>query len=112
MTVTTAPTSRPAPMPRPARRALLWAMVAFALGAISGAGVMLAVDDDPSSGAGVGATVSDVEPNPIAGVGTAPTGSADALERTAQQRQPTSAVNCTLLPTSADAAERCLSAGG
>ena len=112
MSVITAPTPQPAPMSPPARRRLLWATLVFTLGAISGAGITLAVDDDPSSGADVGAIVSDAERNPTAGAGTTPLGSADAIERAAQLRQQTKAADCTRLPTSADAAERCLTAGG
>jgi hypothetical protein len=111
MTVITAPTPQPAPMSPPARRRPLWAALAFTLGAISGAGITLAVDDDASSGADVGAVVSDVERHPTAGVGSTPPGSADALERAVQHRQQTKAADCTRLPTSADAADRCLSAG-
>ena len=112
MTVITAATPQPAPTSPPARRRLLWATLAFTLGAISGAGTALAVDDDPSSGADVGAVVSDVERHPTAGVASTPSGSADALERAAQHRQQTKAADCTRLPTSADAAERCLASGG
>ena len=111
MTVITAPTPQPAPMSPSARRRLLWATLAFTLGAISGAGVALAVVDDRSSGADVG-VVPDVERPPTADVASTPSGSADALERAAQHRQQAKAADCTRQPTSADAAERCSSAGG
>lgn len=110
MTVITAPTRQPASVSPPARRRVLWATVAFTLGAISGAGLTLAIDDDPSSGADVGASVSSAEGPPTTGVASTPSGSADALERWAQQGQQTKAADCTRLATSADAAERCSTA--
>lgn len=112
MTTITAPTPRPAPMSGPARRRLLWVTLAFALGAISGAGVTVAVDDDPSSRADVGTIVSDPVQDPATGGTGVPSGSPDAIERAAQHRQQTQTANCTRQPTSADAAERCLTAAG
>lgn len=112
MSAATATTHQPAPMSPPARRRLLWATLAFTLGTISGAGVTLAVDDDPSSRPDVGATVSDAVRHPTAGVATTPLGSPDAIERAAQHRQLTKAADCTRQPTSADAAERCVTAAG
>lgn len=111
MSVVTATTHRPAPMSPPAPRRLLWATLAFTLGAISGAGVTLAVDE-PSGRADVGAVVSDAVRQPTTpGTGT-PSGSPDAIERAAQHRQQTEASECSRQPTSADAAERCVTAAG
>lgn len=113
MTITTTPTlpraTQPAPTsPRPTRR-LLWAALAFALGGIFGAGVTLAVDNDPSGRGDAGDVISDAAPGPVARSTASPFASADAMDRAAHHRR--EAV-CARLGTSADAAERCLGAGG
>lgn len=112
MTTISTHTPQPAPMSPPVRRRLLWATLAFTLGAISGAGVTLAVDDDPSSRADVGAIVSDAVRHPTTGGTGTPSGSPDAIERAAHHRQQTKAAGCTRQPTSPDAAERCMTAAG
>lgn len=112
MSFVTATTHQLAPTSPPARRRLLWATLAFTLGAISGAGVTLAVDDDPSSRADVGVIVSDAVRHPTMGGTGTPSGSPGAIERAAQHRQQTKAADCTRQPTSADAAERCVTAAG
>lgn len=112
MTVITDTTHQPAPMSPPARRRLLWAALAFSLGAVSGAALTLAVDDDPSRPADVGTIVSGAGGQSTANATDTPSGSPDAIERAAQHRQRAKAADCARQPTSADAAERCSTAGG
>lgn len=112
MSVVTATPHQHAPMSPPARRRLLWATLAFSLGAISGTGITLAVDDDPSGRQAVDAIVSDAVGQPTTAAGGTPSGSPDAIERAAQHRQQTKTANCTRQPMSADAAERCVTAAG
>lgn len=112
MSVITDTTHRPAPMPPPARRRLLWAALAFTLGAVSGAGITLAVDDAPSRAADVGTIVSSAGRQSTASATDTPSGSPDAIERAAQLRQQAKAADCARQPASADAVERCSTAGG
>lgn len=111
MTTISTHAPQPAPMSPTARGRLLWATLAFTIGAISGAGITLAVDEDPSSGADVGVIVSHAERSPAAGATGTPSGSPDAIERAALHRQQTKAADCTRMPTSADGAERCSTGG-
>lgn len=112
MTITTTPTpprtTQPPPMSRHATRRLLWATLAFTLGGIFGVGVTLAADDSSDRG-DTRDLVPDAVPGPVARSAASPSISADAMDRVALHRQ---AAACTRLPTSADAAERCLTAGG
>lgn len=113
MTAIAATTPRsPAATSPPVGRRMLWIALAFSLGALSGAGIVLAVESDRSSGAGARSVVTDAEPQITAGVASTRSGSADALERVAQRHQEDKAAGCTRLPASADAVERCMSAGG
>ena len=111
MIITTATTpadvTKRAPLiPQPTRR-ILWAAVAFTLGGIVGAGATVALDESPSGRTDVGGPRTGALAPPSADPRISP----DAIDRVSTHWDPAAEdADCTRLPTSADAVERCLTA--